>query len=716
MNKRAACLLAAFAAAALPALGVVPRTWDFRNRSEFLRGTFDGVSLSWDGVLGLAPRIETLAGPAEEFYLSSVEGADGALFLGTGHGGKIYRVPKGGAAELYFQTAEMDVTSLAFNDNGVLFAATSPNGKIYRITDMLKGDAFFNPNERYVWALAFDADGLLLAAVGESGGIYAVNSLGEGRLILKTAENHVLCLAQDGGGAVYAGSGGRGSVYKIVGGKTSLLFESPFEEVRSIVPADDGSVVAAAGGAAPTARKDDAAPEAVRSGAEVTVVVTASAAEGGAGAARGGGSAIFRIAPEGPARTLWSSDDELVYAMARVGESGRVLFGTGPKGRLYALESEDRATLLNQESAEQVYALAAFEGGVRVLSNNPPGLAVLYPGQRPAGEYLSPVLDARTTASWGRLVWEGAVPPGALVQFQTRSGNTAEPNPTWTDWSPPYQKAEEAILSPRARYLQFRIQLKLQTSRTAPSVFRARLHYAPSNLKPEIVSLDWLGPNEVYLEPPAQDEVIWGLDAASDRRPGKPDPSQSLLAAKKVVRKGYQTAVWEARDENDDVLAFRLSLKREGEAVWRPLKDGWAESLFVFDTTVFPDGTYLLKLEASDAPSNPAGSDLRTERVSLPLVIDNSLPVIKGFTAVRDKGKGGLSVAFQVEDAFSAVAEAEVMVRPQGWRVVVPTDGICDSKQESFAFVLPLAADADNLVVVRVKDAYGNVGVIRQTF
>ncbi|MBN2206042.1 MAG: hypothetical protein JW742_01440, partial [Candidatus Aminicenantes bacterium] len=424
----------------------------------------------------------------------------------------------------------------------------------------------------------------------------------------------------------------------------------------------------------------------------------------------------FRITPDGPTRTLWRSEDELVYAMARLLGGGRILFGTGPKGRLYALEAEERATLLTQESAEQVYALAASDGGVRVLSNNPPGLAVLYADQRPAGEYLSPVLDARTTASWGRLVWEGVVPPGAIVQFQTRSGNTAEPNPTWNEWSPPYQKTEEAVLSPRARYLQFRVQLKIQTGRAAPSVVRARLHYAPANLKPEILGLEWLGPNEVYLEPPVQDEVIWGLDAAADRRPSKPDPGKSVLIAKKVVRKGYQTAVWEARDENEDVLAFRLSLKREGEASWRLLKDGWTENLFAFDTTVFPDGIYLLKLEAGDAPSNPAGSELRAERISLPLVIDNSLPVIKGFGAVRDKGKGGLAIAFQAEDAFSAIAEAEVMVRPQGWRVVVPTDGICDSKQESFAFVLPLAGDADNLVVVRVKDAYGNVAVVRQTF
>jgi hypothetical protein len=716
MSKRTAWILAVLAVSVLPVRGAAPQTWDFRSRADFLRGKFDGVSLSWDGVLGLAPRVEKGTGPAEEFYLSCVGGSDGALFLGTGHGGKVYRIAKDGTTEVYYQTAEMDVTALAVDDKGVLFAATSPNGKIYKVADKGKGEPFFNPMERYIWALAFDRQGTLLAAVGESGGIYAVNSLGEGQLVLKTAENHVLCLAFDAQGAVYAGSGGRGSVYRLAGGKSSLLFESPYEEVRALVPAEDGSVFASAGGTSPAAKKDDAAAGAARVGTDVAVVVLASAPESGPSGSPREAAAIYRIAPEGPARRLWASDEDVVYTMIREPGADRILFGTGPKGRLYALDAGERATLLTQEGAEQVFALAASDGGVRILSNNPPGLAVLYPDQRPAGEYLSPVLDARTTAAWGRLVWEGAVPQGALVQFQTRSGNTAEPNPTWSDWSPPYQKAEEPVLSPRARCLQFRIQIKSPSGRAVPTVARARLFYAPSNLKPEIVSLDWLGPNEVYLEPPTQDEVIWGLDAGADHRPAKPEEDKSVLTAKKVLRKGYQTAVWEARDENDDVLSFSLRLKRDGETAWRLLADAWVESLYAFDTTVFPDGTYVLKLEASDAPSNPAGSELRAERVSLPLVIDNSLPVVKGFTAVRDKAKGGLAISFQAEDAFSAIAEVEIMVRPQGWRVVVPADGICDSKQETFSFILPLPPVADDMVVVRVKDAHGNVGVVRQTY
>jgi len=716
MKQRTALVLAFLIGSVLTAWGVVPQKWEFRSRNDFLRGKFDGISLSWEGVLSLAPRQEKAAGPSEEFYLSCVTGEGGMFFLGTGHGGKIFSISKDGSAELYFQTAEMDVTALALDGQGVLFAGTSPNGKVYKITAKTKGEVFFNPDERYIWDLAFTEAGRLLVAVGEVGGIYSVNPQGEGEFILRTPDNHILCLIQDDRGQIYAGSGGKGSVYRVAAGKTSLLFESPFEEVKGLVLAEDGSLFAAAGGASLNVKKDEAAAVVPKTGTDVAVTVTASASESPAVLQTKDSAAIFKIAPDGLASRVWTSEEDLVYSIIGEPGSSRILFGTGPKGRLYALDGGERASLLIQETSEQIYSLSALEGGIRILSNNPPGLSVLYPDQRPAGEFLSPVLDARTVASWGRLSWAGSLPPASIIQFQTRSGNTAEPNSTWNDWSPPYRQMEEAVLSPRARYLQFRASLKLQTAKASPSIAQTQIFYVQSNLMPEIASFDWLVPNEVYIEPPAQDEVIWGLEHNTVRRPSKPDEARSVLAAKKAVRKGFRTIVWEARDENEDVLAFTLRLKKIDESQWRLLADNWSETIFALDTTAFPDGTYVFKLEASDAPSNPAGSELRAERASVPIVIDNSLPVVKNFTAARDKDRGGLAVSFLAEDAFSSIEEVEIMVRPQGWRVVFPVDGICDSKQESFSFRLPLGPGADNLVVVRVKDGYGNVGVVRQTF
>jgi len=186
------------------------------------------------------------------------------------------------------------------------------------------------------------------------------------------------------------------------------------------------------------------------------------------------------------------------------------------------------------------------------------------------------------------------------------------------------------------------------------------------------------------------------------------------MPGRKSERKGFQTVVWDAADENGDALRYDLALKKEGEAEWRVLESGWEEMLYAFDTLSFPDGTYFLRLTASDSPSNPLGLELRSEKTSPPLVIDNSLPVVKNFTAVR--GAGSLEVAFQAEDAYSYIEEAKVLVRPGEWRVVFPADGIADSRTESFKFSVKLPAGAENQVTVRVRDSYGNVGVFRQPF
>ena len=196
--------------------------------------------------------------------------------------------------------------------------------------------------------------------------------------------------------------------------------------------------------------------------------------------------------------------------------------------------------------------------------------------------------------------------------------------------------------------------------------------------------------------------------------PAKKDDLRIGLPARKGERKGFQTISWDASDENGDALEYSLAIRKDGETEWRTLEENWTETIYAFDTLAYPDGTYFVRLTASDAPSNPAGLELRTEKISPPVVIDNSLPVIKNFTAVRNGAS--LDIAFQAEDAYSYIEEAKVLVRPGEWRVVFPVDGIADSRSEAFKFSLKLPAEADNQVTVRVRDSYGNVGVYRQNF
>jgi len=706
---------------------VVPQKWELRTRDDYLRGKFDGVSVSYDGTLALAPKEERIAAPQEEFYLSVLATADGVTYLGTGHGGKVYRIDKDGRAELWFQAAEMDVTTLVQDRKGTLYAGTSPNGKIYKIAGKGKGEEFFNPAEKYIWDLLVLDTGEMWAAVGEAGGIYRVSPLGEGVMFFKAAENHILCLERTARGDVVAGSGGNGLVYRVTAeGRASVLFETPYEEVRSLAVDREGQIYAAASGTPTRTRKDETSDEPVRIDREVVLTVSASgttAASGGTGreaapplpgASAKEGGALYRVTGDGLAKRLWSSDDEMIYTLLWREGDGRVLFGTGAKGRIYSIDRDERVALLLQQSSEQVYQLVPLDSKVYVLSNNPCYFGLLLTEQRFSGEYISPVLDARTQASWGRVVWDAAVAAGASVQLQSRSGNTGEPNATWSEWSPYYGKTEEQVLSPKARFLQVKVVLRTQTGRSSPVFDRLTVFYLQANVAPSVTRLEFLKPNEVYLKLPEQDDVVLGLERNPAETPAKKDELRIGLPARKAERKGFQTVVWDAADENGDTLRYHLAIRKDGEAEWRVLEAGWTETIYAFDTLAYPDGTYLFKLTASDSPSNPLGLELQSDKTSPPLVIDNSLPVVKGFTAA--KSGASLDIAFTAEDSYSYIEEAKVLVRPGEWRVVFPVDGIADSRSESFKVSLKLPAGAENQVTVRVRDSYGNVGVFRQNY
>ena len=695
--------------------GVVPQKWEVRSKDDFLKGKFDGISVSYDGILSLSPKEEKISGPEEEFYLSLLITPDGVLYLGTGHGGKIYRIRKGGEPELYFQVPEMGIYCLARDRKGDLYAGTSPNGKIWKITDKSKGYIFFNPREKYIWDLLFVDRGVLLAAVGENGGIYEINKEGEGKLILKAEENHILCLKRDTNGDLFAGSGGKGLLYRISKAKrASILFESPHEEIKSIALDKEGNIYAAASGAVIKPKQEETPVSLIRETA-VTVSPSTPGTKEVPSLVRKQPSALYKIDKQGIAKRLWHSSEELIYSLLWNEREGKLIFGTGDKGRIYSVDKDEKISLVVQKKSELVYFLLPYDSKIYFLSNNPSDLSIFYPDQRFSGEYLSRVMDTRTISSWGRIEWEATIPSGSTLQFQTRSGNSSNPNKTWSNWSPPYQKKQgEQALSPRARYVQFKVMFKTQSGKKSPLLQKVSLFYLQANVAPAIKKLEILPPNDVYLKPPEQEEIIWGADVSVSERAVSKDKEKPLFIAKKAERKGYQTIIWEAADENGDALLFSCYIKGEDESQWRVLNEKWTDAIYAFDTLSYPDGVYFLKLVVSDIPSNPVGTELKSDKTSGPFIIDNSLPTIKNFKAEREKNN--LKVTFSVEDSLSYIKEVKYLIRPDEWQSIFPVDGICDSKWENFSLTLTLPPRFDNLLTVKVKDRQGNIGVYKFTF
>ncbi|MBN1938834.1 MAG: WD40 repeat domain-containing protein, partial [Candidatus Aminicenantes bacterium] len=717
---RARILVWSVLALCLAAGAVVPRQWTLRSFDEFLRGKFDGIALSSDGRLSLSAPEEKIDGPAEDFYLSFQISPEGVGYLGTGHGGTIYRIDKEGKAEVYFEAPEMDVTCLVLDPKGILYAGTSPNGKIYKITAAGKGEELFNPAERYIWDLVLADNGNLLAAVGENGGIYEINPQGQGRQVFKAEQNHLLCLRFDRNGDIIAGSGGPGLIYRIAknGGRGTVIFETPFEEVRSLAYDLDGNLYASAGGTVKSARAETVSETAPVTAGNVEVDVSVSAApvrQAGVPSAPSTGSAaarlasagrepgaIFRIDGEGMARSIWMSSEEQVYSLFWNEAEKKVFFGTGPKGRLYTIDRAEKTALLLQGRSEQIYACVPVGTRLYLLANNPSGLSRVSADRRLEGDYLGPVWDARLVSSWGRLRWEADVPAEGLLRFQSRSGNTAEPGSSWSDWSPPYEKADgEQILSPRARYLQVRAMFKSTSVKSGPMLSRVDVPFLPVNAAPEISRIELLEPNEVFLKPPDMDEAVWGLERRQPESPKKADETR-MMVAKKVERQGFRTLVWSGTDDNGDDLVYTISLRKDGEQEWRTVEDRWTEEIFAFNTVYYPDGRYEMNVSVSDERSNPPGREKKGEKTVGPLIIDNTAPSVDDLKAVRQGGR--LQVSFQALDALSTIKDVRVLIRPGEWTVVYPEDGIADSKAELYSFTIPLPAGADNLLTVLVRD------------
>src|SRR6476646_7907015 len=187
--------------------------WELNTYADFVRGRFDGVSLSRDGQLTLAPKVETIFTSDQPVIWSVVQGAEGNLYVATGHRGRIYKIDRAGHSSLLWTADQPEIFALAVDAKGALYAGTSPDGKVYRIENS-KATEYFAPKAKYIWSLAASKDGVLYVGTGEQGKIYRVESAGKGELYYDTGQSHITGLAIDQQGRLLAGSEPNGLLYR----------------------------------------------------------------------------------------------------------------------------------------------------------------------------------------------------------------------------------------------------------------------------------------------------------------------------------------------------------------------------------------------------------------------------------------------------------------------------------------------------------------------
>jgi WD40 repeat protein len=707
------------------------RTWEQSKFEELMKGTPNNVAISSTGGLQLAPAF-TLLSTTPSTYLWSIAGdRDGNLYAAAGSPARVYRITPDGKSAIIFEPHELQVQALAVDKNGAVFAATNPDGKIYKIvphtgvaekpkSDKNSAENAWNssvvcePASKYIWGLAFDKDQNLYAATGDPGQIVRITPEGKQSVFFKSDEANIRVLAFDARGNLIAGSDGSGLIYRITPrGDAFVLYSAAKKEITALAIGKDGSIFAAGTGekhgsgasigagpasiASPSNPSPQAPPSGSPAGAPPVISFTSSAA---------GGSEIYRISPDGSPSRIWTSHEDLVYALA-FDHDGRLLAGTGNRGHVFAITSPDQYTDLLKAAASQITAFsAAPNGGLYVSTSNLGKLFLLSADSAAEGIYQSDVFDAHIFSHWGRAEFRGT----GNVELFARSGNVDNPDRNWSAWKQIDLQKDAQLTVPAARFVQWKAVL--HSGDNAPKVESVALNYLPKNVPPEF--------DEVAVQVGVRYQVLPKISAT--------DSGQHFDVAPPIIHDQDSIGVkWIAHDENDDQMVYSVYYRGDGQTRWLLLKDDLSDKFYSFDASLLPDGGYTVKVVASDAPSHSPGEALTAERESARFEVDTTPPQIQNLSASSDGTQ--IRVNFRAIDGFSPIKRAEYSIDAGDWQYVEPVGKISDSKIENYDFHAPLAADPpspvkpieaknaanaiEHVVVVRVYDRYDNMSAAK---
>ncbi len=710
----------------LVAFSAQPQFWRLEGARDFLDGELENLSVDSEGRVRLAPGSKLLFDSEAASVWCLARDAKGTLYAGTGNDGKVFKIEAAKGA-LFFDAAELEVHALAFGPDAKLYAATSPDGKVYAIDAAGKAETFYDPSDKYIWGLVFDASGNLFVATGLEAKLHRVDRQGKGQVVLTSPETHITALAVDPRGGILAGSAPGGIVYRVdAAAKVTVLHDSAFREVKALAAGADGSVYAALidGQARDEAPRPIVAPvistpapptpEGFQIESVVTVTPAAPAPASGASTPRGTArGAVVRIAGIGDVDTLWSSTDDTPFALA-LGEDG-LLVGTGNKGKLFRIRDDRSWAMLATFAGEQVTALLRAGATTTLAVSNPGKLFSLESAPAAKGVFTSKVKDSDTVSGWGRLRWNASLPAGCEIQIQTRAGNTAAPDTTWSEWSAAQPRDANAT-GDRARFLQVKATL-VGKNGASPVLDSVQVVYLQRNLRPIVTTVTVHPAGEVFQRPLAvSGEIeILGLEAGQgESRPGalaSPRPAfQPSPFGRRLYQRGIQTFTWRAEDPNSDTLSYDVHYRPLADSNWRLLRKGLTDSVLAWDTATVPNGRYVLRVTASDAPANPDALSLNGDKESTPFDVDNTAPTLQLQIAQRSP----LRVRCLARDDQSALRKAEFAVDGGRWQEVYPADGINDGLEETYE-IAPgeISGPGGHLLVVRATDFLGNVATAR---
>jgi hypothetical protein len=149
---------------------------------------------------------------------------------------------------------------------------------------------------------------------------------------------------------------------------------------------------------------------------------------------------------------------------ARVNVNGAaqdVSLGALPTGfHVYRVEPTPGAVNFYVDGVLKTTIAGSFPSGTPLkialssYSTDAPGLQANWV-RTMGGTFTSSVINAGHSATWGQVNWTASVPAGTQMIVLTRSGNTATPDGTWSNWA--VDTNGGTVASPAGQYLQYMV-------------------------------------------------------------------------------------------------------------------------------------------------------------------------------------------------------------------------------------------------------------------
>ena len=591
------------------------------------------------------------------------------------------------------------IFALGFDKEGRLLAGISGEDcRLVRFGKNNTQELLFKPlSANFIFAIVTDDSGRIFVATGPEGMIYTLEADGsDPDMLYDCRDRNVISMITDYKGSLFAGTDERGLIYKIDIEKrqATVLFDSPQSDITSLYLDEQGSILASATTSMPTRQKGPTAPPRVyntgkdaKNGSDSKIY---SQEQGGlklqiANTSKGNDSAqqlppripngknesaVYKISPEGFVSKVFSAQSMFLCMTLQKQE---ILLGTGDDSKLLAIdpETEKMTQAFSDDKSAQITSLYSHDNSLYIGLSNPARLVSLGNSIFKEGYYVSPALDAGQPARWGKLQLDAYIPDGTSVFLSSRSGNIedTEDLSLMSSWTEPIQvKGPTDVGAPVGRFAQYKIILKGDSIKT-PRIRQIALAQVVENIAPKVIEIKTIS------------------------NPEKP---------------GFMQIAFNAQDENNDNLIFKIELRLIGTDSWIELSKDDAKPVYEWDTRTVTDGTYEIRVTADDSRSNSPSTSLSASRISDPVVIDNTPPQISDINVEQTKGK--ITITLKAVDELSMISALAYTINSnKDWISTLPDDLVYDTTTESFTIVIDDLEQGQYVIAIKAADDPGNV-------